>query len=96
MSQATPLPRLTKKRLAALNSALSMDDVLYERFRRLNEELRRAEDKFAKSQRVLAVYYRLKDTGPLECLPVLKLSHSPEGMQVIVGSPMQIRKRKKR
>lgn len=32
-------PYLTKKRLAALHTALSIDDILYEKFRRLHERL---------------------------------------------------------
>lgn len=50
--------RLTKARLRALHSALSLDDVLYEKFRRLNEELNRREQRLGRKSAIREVIQR--------------------------------------
>lgn len=74
--------RLTKRKLAALHSALSMDDVLYEQFRRLQEELNREAAKFARSQKVLSVYQR---KGKFNIrMQILEVQKGPDGLVAIV------------
>jgi hypothetical protein len=50
--------RLTRKRLARLNEAISVDDILYEKFRRMNADLSKREHRFAARKQIAAVYLR--------------------------------------
>lgn len=73
--------RLTKKRLAQLHNALTMDNVLYERFRRLNEELNRREAAFARRKNVARVVQRRgKIDTVLQIIDVLK---TYDGMYIV-------------
>ena len=75
--------RLTKKRLRALDAALSLDDILYEKFRRLSEELDRKHRAIYRAERIVRVVQRQGKTDWV--LPILEVQVSPEGTQVIVG-----------
>lgn len=46
---------LTKKRIKRLELALTIDDILYEKFKRLNEQLNRDYEKFRQMQTVVEV-----------------------------------------
>lgn len=54
---------LTKKRLKALDIALSIDDVLYRKFEVLNEDLRKRAKQMYRANQVMRVI-RLKDKTP--------------------------------
>jgi hypothetical protein len=75
--------RLTKKRLRDLHVAISIDDVLYEKFRRLNEEVDRKWRRIATAERVIMVSQRRG--GVLHWLPILDVRVTSEGTVVMVG-----------
>jgi hypothetical protein len=75
--------RLTKKRLAALRLAVSMDDVLSEQFRRLREDLAKREQKIARSQQVRRVVKRDRPGVFLE-MRILAVHRTPDGLVVEV------------
>jgi hypothetical protein len=81
--------RITKKRLQALNFALSMDDVLYEKFRRLNDDLQKREREFARRKQVVRVYLRehvrgkSRESRIFRALQIEDIQHDPEGVTVI-------------
>ena len=58
--------KLTKKRLKALDMAISMDDVLYEKYRRLNEDLEKRAVKMYKSQQVINVIRKVNGNHYIE------------------------------
>ena len=78
-----PKIRLTKKRLAQLEMGLHLDDILYEKFQRLNDELNRKYRRLYQAERVIQVVQ--KRNGMRILLPVLEVNTTPEGTQVIVG-----------
>ena len=51
----TPRMRLTKRRLRTLDTAISLDDVLYEKFRRLHEDLQQEARRFERRKTVLKI-----------------------------------------
>lgn len=75
--------RLTKKRMDALHTALSLDDILYEKYRRLHEELNREYARLYRAKRIVTVVQR--QNGLDWKLPILEVQTSPEGTRVIVG-----------
>ena len=73
--------RLTKARERALHTALSIDDILYEKFRRLNEELSRRERGLRRKSSIRQV---LKKEGKVYWrLQILAVESTPEGLTVI-------------
>ena len=76
--------RLTKKRMRALDAAISLDDILFEKFRRLSDNLRREEQRFYKAKQVLEV--AMEHGQMFVMLPILRTEKSPHGMRVIVGN----------
>ena len=75
--------RLTKKRLQVLENAISIDDVLYEKFRRLNEDLTKREQRFA-ARKMIREVVQVKDKLHIK-LPILKVQDAGEGLIVVVG-----------
>lgn len=74
--------KLTKKRLRQLEIALCLDDVLHEKFLRLNDELKHETQKLYRSKRIINVY---KKTGSIYiALQIEEMQVSPEGTIVIV------------
>lgn len=74
--------RLTKKRLRLLHVAMSLDDVLFEKFRRLNEQLGKERLALLKSKQVISV--RQRRGKILYALQIEDILVSPEGTMVIV------------
>jgi len=74
--------RLTKKRLKDLEVALSLDDVLYEKFLRLNEELRRETAKLYRAKQIVTVQQRRGKV--MVALQIEAIHVSPDGMHVVV------------
>ena len=74
--------RLTKKRLSALHTALSLDDILYEKFRRLDERLKNEYQKLYQAKQIVRVYQKRPD-GILVCLQIEDVQIGPEGTTVI-------------
>lgn len=78
--------RLTRKRMEALNSALSLDDLLYEKFRRLHQDLAERERKFELRKMIVEVVQRRGQNPAADYyLPILKLEQLPNGVRVICG-----------
>jgi len=75
--------RLTKKRLARLHDALSLDDVLYEKFKREHEWLQREAERIYRRRKILAVYQERGD-GVRMRLQVVDVQMLPEGSIVTV------------
>jgi len=75
-------PRLTKKRLTELDLALSMDEVLHEKFRRLNEDLDRRERSFERTRRVFEVL--LQDGKIMRQLQIQTIQRTVGGTRLIV------------
>ncbi len=74
--------RLTKKRLKALDNALTFDDLLYEKFRRLNEELHRYEHRIQRGKQIIEV---IRDTGAIhEVMQIQSIQWTPNGTRVVV------------
>ena len=75
--------RLTKKRLSELNLALSLDDILYEKFKRLDADLHRKADSLIRNRKRL---WRVIKRGKKydECLQVIDVQEGPDGMLVVV------------
>lgn len=76
--------RLTKKRKETLNIAISLDDILYEQFRRLNEDLDRRYRALYRAERVIQVIREVPGAKAHERLQIVSVQISPEGTQVIV------------
>lgn len=77
-------PRLTKKRLAALDAALSLDDLLYEKFRRLSADLALTERRFDNRHR-FRVVQETDRPDVHRCLCILRVSARPEGIEIVVA-----------
>lgn len=75
--------RLTKQRLRRLDLALSMDDVLYEKFRRLQAELRREQEKLQRMRRVIRVD-QVVEPGVLRALQIETIHTTHDGTWVVV------------
>jgi hypothetical protein len=73
--------RLTKKRLAALDTALSLDDILYEKFRRLMQELHQREAALYKAKRIIKIIQKRDKLYVV--LQILEVHPSEEGTTVI-------------
>lgn len=73
--------RLTKKRLRALDTAFHIDDVLYEKFRRLSDDLLRREAAFARRKQVVKVLRKIGNVH--EVMQILDVQSGPEGTIVI-------------
>lgn len=75
--------RLTKNKLRELDLALTLDDVLYEKFRRLNEELSKREARFARRRSNFHVL--LQESGKVyRALQVLEIHCAPDGTELVV------------
>jgi hypothetical protein len=77
-------PRLTKKCLRVLELQLSIDDILYEKFRRLNEEVRNEWHKLYRAKQIVRVLRRTKMKGVMEEMQIQEVQPSPEGTVVVV------------
>lgn len=75
---------LTKKRLQTLHAALSVDDILYERFRRLHEELYRESERLIENKKRLWGVTKINQNGTLENLHVVDVKEREGGMEVFV------------
>lgn len=75
---------LTKKRLQTLQAALSVDDILYERFRRLHEELYRESERLIENKKRLWGVTKINQNGTLENLHVVDVKEREGGMEVFV------------
>lgn len=73
--------RLTKKRLQALDAALSLDDVLYEKFRRLQKDLQHEYRRLYRAKQVVSVAQRRNDRLHELCIEAIQVS--PEGTRII-------------
>ncbi len=76
-------PRLTKKRIKALEVELSFDDLLYEKFRRLSQDLAKREAAFARRKQVCEVVHKLP-SGIHKVLQIIDVEKSYLGTRVIV------------
>jgi len=74
--------RLTKKRLAALDTALSLDDVLYSKWLRMREDLSRYERRIGRKECIAAVL--LTENGITRRLQLERIDVTAEGMIVRV------------
>jgi hypothetical protein len=74
--------RLTKKKLRALDLGLTLDDVLYEKFRRLNERLVREELRIGKKKLIKAVH--CKKGAFCFILPIISVESCSDGLLVYV------------
>ena len=81
--------RLTKTKLARLDHALAFDDILYEKFRRLNAALDERYRKLYQAVQVVQVLQQ-KNTYPrgrlLVSLRILEMHRTEQGTQVIVAA----------
>lgn len=80
--------RLTKARLQALDHKLAFDDILYEKFRRLNEALDMKYRQLYRAERIVEVL-QAQTTFPrgrlLKSLVILEIHVTSDGTQVVVG-----------
>jgi hypothetical protein len=74
--------RLTKKRLAALHLAITVDDILHEKFRRMQQELMLREAKIYKAERVIQVLHH-KEGDVYVQMQIESIEPTPEGTRVI-------------
>lgn len=75
--------RLTKKREDALDCALNFDEILYEKFRRLNDQLHREADRLFRHRKRMMVVQR-QDGLVFEQLQVESVEFGPDFTRVIV------------
>lgn len=74
---------LTKKRLGALDLALNLDDILHEKFRRLNEQLHKdVERQYSNRLKVFRVIKRGKDYD--EALCIIDVQMTGDGSTIFV------------
>ena len=76
--------RLTKQQLERLNTALSVDEMLYEKFRRLQEQLRRDENRAARKSRIRQII-RLRPDGVREVLQIRRIFSDLDGLVIEVS-----------
>ena len=76
--------RLTKQQLERLNTALSVDEMLYEKFRRLQEQLRRDENRAAQKSRIRQII-RLRPDGVREVLQIRRIFSDLDGLVIEVS-----------
>lgn len=81
-------PRLTKKRLAALDAALTVDEVLFERYKRMMEAVHQEMDKVYKAKHTVEVFEE-RPSGLLVCLQIQRVEVTPKGTRVIVRATEQ-------
>ena len=72
--------KLTKKRLRDLDTVLSIDEVLYEKFRRLNEDLQKQKERFYRSKQVVSVFQLRGDSW--YAIKIERVEVTPEGIRV--------------
>ena len=73
--------RLTKKRLVALQQAITFDDLLHEKFRQMHEDLDRQAQRLGRMKRVMKVVQR---HGNIDiALQILEVHPTSEGLIVI-------------
>lgn len=75
---------LTKKSLQTLHNALSVDDILYEFFRRKQAELYRESERLIKNKMTLWAVTKINQNGTLENLHVVDVKEGEGGMEVFV------------
>lgn len=76
-----PKLRLTKKRVRALEQQLSFDDILYEKFRRLNEDLQREYRQLGRMKRIIRVVQRRGNFN--QELQILEIQPTVQGTIVV-------------
>lgn len=76
--------RLTKKRIKQLEVAICLDDVLYEKFRRLRDDLARRERLFERRKSVCEVV-QLQKSGLYVALRIEDAERSEHGIRLIVS-----------
>ena len=77
--------RLTKRRLKALDTALSFDDLLYEKFRHLNAELNRRATRLIRNRLTLwRVIQEVPGKNYVRNLQVISVNFHPETWQAEV------------
>ncbi len=80
--------RLTKKRLAALDYALCLDDILQERMRRYKEVADKVLIRAARYRHILAVDgIKGKDRNVHYALQIVSEQRCPDGTRVLVRLP---------
>lgn len=70
---------LTKKRLSQLNTQISIDEILYEKFRRMNQDLNKKIAAWNRKKRVVRVYKKINKNVFMEVL-VVKETKTPDGV----------------
>lgn len=73
---------LTKNRLKSLHLALSLDDILYEKFRRLHEDFTRRCSEWNRRKQVIRVIRKGKDYN--EVLQIIREVKTDEGIYLEV------------
>ena len=71
---------LTKGRLQALHNAISIDDILYEKYRRLNEGLHKEQEKLARMGNVARV---VQEKDGVDYLLQIISCHGSEDGQIV-------------
>ena len=79
--------RMTKARERRLHVALSIDDVLYEKFRRLEEKLRSDIQKYYRNPKRVFRILQLRKNGEHFVVPILECNVCEIGTEIIVGEP---------
>ena len=79
-----PAKRLTKRKMQDVDVRMSYDDVLYEKFRRLNEDLQRREERFRRTQQVAQVIQKSADNYYWKVLEIVDVHRTQEGVVVFV------------
>ena len=74
--------RLTKKRMARLHTAISLDDILHEKYRRMHEELQREAQRLFRHRRNIHVVQRRGNV--MHVLRVIDVRIGPDFTEVVV------------
>jgi len=76
--------RMTKKREEILRIAITVDDLLYEKFRHMKEEVDREWARLGRAKHITRVVQKRKDNCYYE-MPILEVLPSRGGTMVVVG-----------
>ena len=74
--------RSTKKRLRALNTRLSFDNILFEEFKHMKEDLEKEWSRLARAKQIAEV--RQRKGNFTVCMQIDEVEMSPNGMIVYV------------
>lgn len=75
---------LTKKRLRRLDEAITLDDVMYEKYRRMMDAVDEKYHTYLRAKNIVRVLKSNYKTGVTEEMTILKLEISLQGTVVIV------------